>query len=176
MRKPTQFVLSLLLFISFDSYSQKVIQTDSTRNKLLDAAREVIETAKNCALITQDDEGRSRVRVMDPFLPDNDFVVWFGTNPKSRKVEQIKNDPRVTLYYFDPTGIGYVMIHGKAQLVEDEKEKHFKEEWTSFYADKAESYLPIKVSPEWLELVSYKHGILGDSITWGPEIVLFNAE
>ncbi|MFT4734197.1 MAG: general stress protein 26 [Arcticibacterium sp.] len=176
MRKSTQIILSLLIFITFNSFSQSVTETDSTRNILLKAAREVIAAAKNCALITQDNEGRSRVRVMDPFLPDNDFVVWFGTNPKSRKVAQIKNDPRVTLYYFDPTGIGYVMIHGIAQLVDEEKEKHFKEEWLSFYADKADSFLPIKVSPEWLEVVSYNHDILGDPITWEPAIVLFNAE
>ena len=178
LRKSILIILSILLFISFNSFSQSVTQTDSTRNKLLDAARELIAAAKNCALITQDEEGRSRVRVMDPFLPDNDFAVWFGTNPKSRKVAQIKNDPRVTLYYFDPAGIGYVMIHGIAELVEDQKEKdeHFKKEWISFYPDKADSYLSIKVSPEWLEVVSYTHGILGDPITWKPSIVLFNAE
>ena len=50
-------------------------------------------SAKTCALITLDSEGRPRVRVMDPFIPENDFTVWFGTNPKTRKVEQIKNNP-----------------------------------------------------------------------------------
>ncbi|MGK0139067.1 MAG: hypothetical protein ACI9DJ_002523, partial [Algoriphagus sp.] len=53
MRKSTQIILSLLIFITFNSFSQSVTETDSTRNILLKAAREVIAAAKNCALITQ---------------------------------------------------------------------------------------------------------------------------
>ena len=55
---------------------------------------EIMSAAGTCTLITLDQEGRPRARVMDAFLPEDDFTVWFGTNPKSRKVAQIKNDPR----------------------------------------------------------------------------------
>ena len=82
-----------------------------------------MNSAGTCALITLDEEGRPRVRAMDAFPPENDFTVWFGTNPKSRKVNQIKNDPRVTLYYLENDGSGYVMIYGKAQLVDELRKK-----------------------------------------------------
>jgi len=47
-------------------------------------------------LITLDKDGAPRARTMDPFPVEDDFTVWFGTNSNSRKVVQIKNDPRVT--------------------------------------------------------------------------------
>ncbi|MBE0652182.1 MAG: pyridoxamine 5'-phosphate oxidase family protein, partial [Bacteroidales bacterium] len=116
--------------------------------------------------------------VMDPFLPESDFTVWFGTNPKSRKVDQIKNDPGVTLYYLDSDASGYVMIHGTAQIVNDqqEKENRWKAEWEAFYPNKTEDYLLIKVSPEWMEVISYAYGIVGDPETWEPPIVVFDSK
>ncbi len=118
------------------------------------------------------------VRVMDPFPPESDFIVWFGTNPKSRKVSQIKKNPNVTLYYLEKDASGYVVIHGIAQLVNDqkEKEKRWKNEWDAFYPNKSESYLLIKVSPISMEVISYKHGIVGDSLTWQPPFVVFDSK
>ena len=115
---------------------------------------------------------------MDPFSPEEDLTVWFGTNPKSRKVDQIKHDPRVTLYYFDQNTAAYVMIQGNAQLVNDQetKRKYWKKQWTAFYPDNDENYLLIKVKPNWLELVSYKHGVEGDSIHWTPPKIDLNTD
>ncbi len=178
LRKPNFFILPILLLLTFHSFCQSHIKTDSVNTKLMNAAREIMAASGTCALITIDNEGRSRVRVMDPFLPESDFTVWFGTNPKSRKVDQIKKDPRVTLYYFDPNASGYVMIHGIAQLVDDPKvkEEKWKAAWKLFYPEKPKGYLLIKVSPEWMEIISYSHGIVGDSLTWEPPIVLFNSK
>ena len=178
LRKLIHLILPIFLLISYHSISQNVIQKDSVRNKLMNAAREIMAASGTCALITQDIEGRSRVRTIDPFPPESDFLVWFGTNPKSRKVDQIKKDPRVTLYYFDSNTSGYVMIHGIAQLIDDqkEKEKRWKDKWKPFYPDKPDGYLLIKVSPEWLEVISYSHDIVGDPITWEPPILLFNSK
>jgi general stress protein 26 len=176
LRKSIGIIFLFLLLIPSKNFSQNIVRKDSSDIKLIDVAREIMTSAGTCALITIDEEGRPRVRVMDPFLPESDLTVWFGTNPKSRKVAQIKKDSKVTLYYLDKDASGYVMIHGTAQLVNDQKEKdkHWKEEWEAFYANKNEDYLLIKVSPEWMEVISYKHGILGDPITWKPPVVLFD--
>ncbi len=169
--------LSLVLFQSI-GFGQKSASTDSLNNELIDAAREIMTSAGTCALITVDDEGNPRVRAMDPFLPENDFTVWFGTNPKSRKVDQIKNNPKVTLYYLDSDKSGYVTIHGVAQIVDDksEKENRWKDQWEAFYQNKTNDYLLIKVSPQWMEVLSYSRGIVGNSITWEPPAVKFNSK
>jgi general stress protein 26 len=151
---------------------------DDPDDVLIKAAREIMTEASTCALITLDEEGRPRVRMMDPFKPENDFIVWLGTNPESRKVDQIKQDPRVTLYYEGRDDSGYVMIHGQAQLVSDkkEKEKWWKPEWSAFYSDRQQGFLLIKVSPQWMEVVSYKYGLVGDSISWEPPGKIFKTE
>lgn len=178
VRKSIWLIYPVLLLLVIKGFSQVAEPTDSVHIKLMNAAKEIMTAAGTCALITLDEEGRPRVRAMDPFIPESDLTVWFGTNPKSRKVNQIKKDPRVTLYYLDSDASGYVMIHGIAQLVDDqkEKEKRWKDEWESFYPDKPEGYLLIKVTPEWMEVISYTRGITGDPTTWQPPIVLFDTK
>jgi len=168
----------MLFLTPFKCFSQKTETIDTTKNKLINAAREIMISASTCALITLDEEGRPRVRTMDPFSPENDLTVWFGTNEKSRKVNQIKQDQRVTLYYLDSDASGYVMIYGLAELINDqsEKEKHWKEEWEEFYPNHKENYRLIKVVPEWMEISSVKRGIVGDSITWQPQSLRFNSK
>ena len=171
-------VCLILLLLPINSRCQKIEPNDKSSNELVEAAKEIMTEASTCALITLDEEGRPRVRVMDPFAPESDLKVWFGTNPNSRKVKQIRNDPRVTLYYLDVDASGYVMIHGIAQLVNDqeEKETRWKEDWEAFYPDRPEGYLLIKVTPQWMEILSYSRGIFGDSTTWQPPIVTFDSK
>ena len=101
--------------------------------------------------------------------------VWLATNPRTRKVAEIRRNPRVTLYYFDREEQAYVAISGIARLVNDPKEKtkRWKDEWKDFYPDRARDYLLIAVKPERLEVVNVKKGIVGDPITWKPPSVNF---
>lgn len=167
------FIISTSL--QFKCLGQNLQQQDSINIKLINAAKEIMSEAGTCALITLDEKNHPMVRVMDPFLPDSDLTVWFGTNPKSRKVSQIKNNPTVTLYYLEKNESGYVVIHGKAQLIDDEqeKEKRWKPEWEAFYPNKSEGYLLIKVIPNSMEIISYAHGIIGDPVTWETPVVIF---
>ncbi len=138
------------------------------RDTLITAAREIIAAARYCALITLDESGHPQVRTMDPFSPEGELIIWFGTKSNSRKVNEIRNDHRTTLYYEAPNGAGYVVIKGHASLVDDpdKKLKYWKKEWDRFYPDKNENYILIKVVPDKLEVVDYKHGITGASKTW----------
>ena len=34
----------------------------------------------------------------------------------------------------------------------------------------------IKVSPEWMEVISYTRGVAGDPITWEPPRVIFDSK
>lgn len=143
------------------------------RQSLIATAREIMKTARYCALITLDSNGRPHARTMDPFSPAEDMVVWLATNPKSRKVVEIRRHQRVTLYYFVQEDQAYVTISGRARIVDDAKEraKHWKDEWKDFYPDR--NYLLIVVKPEKLELVNVKQGLIGDSVTWKPAAVTF---
>ena len=108
------------------------------RDTLIAAAREIMEAARFCALVTLDESGRPQARTMDPFQPEEDLVVWLGTLRGSRKVREIRRDPRVMLYYQDPEGGGYVVISGIAELVDDaaERARRWKPEWSAYYGDR----------------------------------------
>ena len=144
---------------------------------MIAAAREIIATARYCALITVDSKGRIHARTMDPFPPDDNLVIWFGTNPKSRKVAEIRRHSRVTLYYFDRESPAYVTISGIARLVNNraEKAKRWKDEWKAFYSDREKGYLLVAVTPKELEIVNEKKGIIGDADLWTPPTVGFGA-
>ncbi len=176
-RKSIYTLTLVLLLIPFEGFGQKKESEKTLNTELTEAAKEIILSAGTCTLITLDQKGRPRARIMDAFLPESDFTVWFGTNPKSRKVNQITNDSRVTLFYRDHDDSGYVMIYGIAQIVNDprEKEKHWKEEWEFFYKDKQNDFVLIKVSPVWMEVVSNTRGIIGDPVTWEPLKISFDA-
>lgn len=136
-----------------------------------------MEAARYCALITVDAKGRTHARTMDPFQPDENMMIWLGTNSRSRKVQEIRRNSRVVLYYFDREGPAYVTISGTARLVNDPREKarRWKDEWKAFYPDREKGYLLIAVTPNELEIVSEKKGILGDSVRWTPPKVRFRS-
>lgn len=135
---------------------------------LISAAKELMKTARYCALITLDKYGHPQVRTMDPFPPEDNMVVWLGTNTNSRKVKEIRNDSRVSLYYEAPDATGYVVIQGRAYLKDDPENitKHWKEEWDRFYPDKSSMFMLIKVVPEKLEIIDYTNDINASPLTW----------
>lgn len=173
--------LSLGLFMLFSGLSCKKQQVSDTSRDLVEqqipldtliqnAALEIIQNAYYCSLITLDEKGIARSRIMEPFPPEKNWEIWMATNPRSRKVAQLENNNQVTLYYFDRANLGYVSLMGKAYLVNDnrQKEQYWKEEWKAFYANKTDAYLLIKFVPDWIEVISVKHGINGDPVTWQP--------
>lgn len=173
-----RFVVAVLFSIGLLTVQSTYGQTTppvTSREQLLTTAKEIMATARYAALITTGANGRINARTMDPFPPDADMVIWFGTNSRSRKVRELRRNPRVTVYYIDPAAQAYVSIQGTARLVNDraEKARRFKDEWKAFYPDREKSYLLIAVKPERLEVISVKAGLTGDPNTWAPHTVIF---
>jgi len=138
------------------------------RAALIAAAREIMAAQKYCAIITVDSAGRPQIRTMNPFPPEDDLTVWMATNSRSRKVREIRDNPRVCLYYADhQTATGCVAISGRAELIDDtaEKEKRKREYWAQAFPDW--QYLILsKVIPKNVEVLNYKREMLNDPVTW----------
>src|SRR5512143_69690 len=138
------------------------------RARLIAAAREIMGAQTYCALITIDETGRPQVRTMNPFPPEDDMAVWFATNTRSRKVREMRRDPRVALYYSDHAkAIGYVQITGHAVLVDDRQEilKRKRAYWDQAFPGLLNLVL-VKVVPERLDVLNYKAGVQADPETW----------
>lgn len=177
----TKTIRSLLLFIFLLFRISLIAQEpagDYSESRLKEAAFTIMEKAHYCAMITVDDQGIPRARTMDPFKPDSNFVVWFGTNVNTRKVKQIRENPRVTLYYFDRQSESYVILTGRAYLVDEPREIaiYWKKKWEEFYPDFPNDYLLIKVVPEGLELSATSMGIYSDLKTWEPPSLIFKTK
>jgi general stress protein 26 len=158
-----KFVLLLGLLLNFMGCSNQ----SNLSMELKEIAKELMMKG-SAALITVDSLGVSHVRAMDPFLPEANFTVWMGTNPKSSKVSQIKKNNLVSLYYFDKESAGYITLQGVATIVNtrEKKDRYWKKEWKNFYKNTTTDYILIKFVPNKATIISEKHQILGDSITW----------
>ncbi len=145
----------------------------SRRERVLDVARKVMTDARFCTLITIGDLGQPQARIVDPLEPGPTLAVYIATNPRSRKVVEIRKDPRVTLLYFDTARSAYVTLIGRAEEVPGaEKAAHRKKEWDAFFpAGKPDEYSLYRIVPSRVEVVSTRDGLNGDPSTWRPEIV-----
>ena len=178
MRSLPLIVASALLALApVPVTGQQPVPRQLDRAQLVEAAREIIAAQTYCALITIDDTGRPQVRTMNPFPPDEGMVVWMATNTRSLKVQQIRHDPRVSLYYANHgAATGYVAIHGRAQLVDDKEEilKRKRAYWDSAFPGLRDLVL-VKVVPERIDVVNYRRGAVADEVTWRPPSIEFPA-
>ena len=165
MRKILFFIA--IIFIQIN-YSQ-----DFSESFLKESAKIIMYESKTCVFNTIDKSGGLSSRIMDPFVAKNDFIVYLVTNPKSRKVQEIKNNPSVALTFQNKNG--YVSIKGKALFIQDldTKKKYWKKGWTPHYKDIDKNAILIKVIPLSMEVVNSSKGIVGDKETWSPVKIIF---
>ncbi|MEI6738760.1 MAG: pyridoxamine 5'-phosphate oxidase family protein [Gemmatimonadaceae bacterium] len=147
---------------------------DTMRPRILEAARVIIGTARYATLSTVQARGRGQPqsRMVDPALPDSTMTVLVATNPRSRKVQEIRANPRVALLYFDSAAGEYVTLQGIATLITApaEKVRLWDAKWTPFYPQGATSpsVMLLRIRPEQLEIVSPRYGLTSDTVTWKP--------
>jgi general stress protein 26 len=172
MRNSLAAVLLFTAGLAPTAAAQAVQPDTVSPARVVAAARDVIEKAGYATFVTIGGDGQPQARIVDPFVPEADFTIWIGTNSRTRKVADIGRDPRVTLTYFNAAAGAYVTVIGMAALVADSAEKagHWKEAWSRFYANgpRGDDYLLIRVRPTRLEVVSPRHGLVNDPVTWRP--------
>ena len=152
-------------------------QGQPSRSQLLAGARDIIQKAGYCSFITAGEDGHPQARIVDPLGPDENFTFWIATNPLTRKVGQIRRDPRVTLLCFDAPTSSFATVLATAAIVTDaaEKARHWKAAWTPFYPGGAngDDVVLIRLAPSRLEVVSVSRGLEPDPKTWQPLAVTF---
>jgi general stress protein 26 len=169
----------LIAFSPFTATGQNAPppQPPPGRAAIIKVASGIMERARFCTLVTVGEDGHPQARVMDAFPPEGEMVVWMATNALSRKVSEIRKDPRVTLSYFDAKTTSYVMLLGRASLVSDpaDKAKRWKDAWAKLYKDRnrGDDYLLIKVTPIRLEVSAEGEGVKHDPTTWRATVVDF---
>ncbi|HLN56530.1 MAG TPA: pyridoxamine 5'-phosphate oxidase family protein [Bacteroidales bacterium] len=157
-------IFVIYLYSTVLSFSQSTVSKDS----LLVAAREIISQTNYCGLVTVDETGQPQIRTMNPFPLKDEFVIWFATSRSSRKVQELKNNPRVCVYYADHVAAkGYVNITGNAEVIDDkELLVKMKRDYWEGIPDWQNIFVLIRIVPKTLEVINYKHGLNNDPKTF----------
>lgn len=87
--------------------------------RLLRLARELIGDLTFCVAVTQNEDGESNARVVQPLPVREDWTVDMLTNRRCRKVREIERTGRMTLLYQHDADRSYVALVGNAEIVED---------------------------------------------------------
>ena len=119
---------------------------------------EIMKKASNFSFFATCESGQPRVRPISSMVED-DMSVWIATSAASRKVQQIKTNPKVSLAFVQqPQGEKAATIIGEAEIVEDMEQK--KRVWglaaydpSQFWPDGSESkdYCVLKINIKKIE-------------------------
>jgi general stress protein 26 len=174
-KKFTLIALGGMILCSAIIPSKLNAQTSVKRDTILVAAREIIKETTYCGLVTIDSTGQPQVRTMNPFPANEELITWFATSRTSRKVREIKNNPKVCVYYANHMSAkGYVNITGSAEVIDDKELliKMKRDYWESI-PNWQNIFVLIKIVPKTIEVINYKHGLSNDPNTFrAPSIVL----
>ena len=170
-----KLIALVLLSLSFNR-DLRPAQAPS-RGEIIAASRDIMAKAHFCTFITIGADGQPQARVVDPLAPDAEFTIWFATNPLTRKVDEIRKNPKVTMSCFDAETSSYITVLGRAMLVTDPavKQSHWKSDWAPIYPEGATSpdVVLVKITPSRLEIVSESRKMIGDPKTWRPLAINF---
>lgn len=81
---------------------------------------ELIRRSKIAMIGTNDDEGYPNIKAMLNLLNDGMKTIWFSTNTSSKRVAQILNDKRASVYYVDQDNFTGLMLIGDMEALQDE--------------------------------------------------------
>jgi general stress protein 26 len=102
---------------------------------LLQRVRALISRVDTAHLITAGAEGYPRARGMEDHNVGPDFVFYFFTGASSRKIAEIRANPRVSIAYYDPQSHDYVCVFGRAEVILDDATRRafWEPAWTRYW-------------------------------------------
>lgn len=146
-----------------------------TAEQLLAAARDLMKKTEYCFFITQSRDGHPHARLMQPYEPESDLALFFGASPRSRKVQELQHQPRVSLAFYNQQETAYVTLLGSATTTDDAGlcRKYWRANWNDLFPGGPESsdYILIKFIPDRIEMMNYAHQAMPQPYSLHPTIL-----
>ena len=79
----------------------------------------LVERSEICMLGTNSEEGFPHIKAMIKAEAEGLQHIWFSTNTSSRRVAQLRLDPRASVYFVDFEDWMGLMLVGEAELLRD---------------------------------------------------------
>ncbi|MFA5052461.1 MAG: pyridoxamine 5'-phosphate oxidase family protein [Parcubacteria group bacterium] len=89
-------------------------------------ALEFMKTTPPCVIATCAGEGKTEAAMIYAY-PNDEFTFFISTNANSRKIENIRSNPRVSLVFGNPEKMMTVQLDGNMRILEGEDARKAKE-------------------------------------------------
>lgn len=89
----------------------------------LGVVRRIVESSPFCTVVTLGRNGRLRARTMSRLNSLDERHLDFPTDLGSAKVEDVRSDPRVTLFFVDPRTRNTASLYGTAEVITEPQVK-----------------------------------------------------
>jgi general stress protein 26 len=143
-----------------------------TLDDALATLRRMLKESEYCFFLTHGTGGEIQARLMQPFTPESDFTLWFGADPHSRKVQEIKKNANGTISIMNPKNAGYASFVGTLTVVNDpaKKSQYWRADWTDLYpgGPVADDYTLIKFTPSRIEMMDFFYETQGRPYSLKP--------
>ena len=157
--------------------------------QVLKAARLLMESDENMALVTIDENDQPRIRTVKAFLSDvnpadprSSMTVWVMTRDSTRKIEQIRKNPQVSLYFNDDAKVSYLTVMGIASIHTDPHHPTIKAMLARpaldgyadyFWPDFPKGFVMLEIKPNWIEFMDQEK-LKPHRESWRPQAVVFD--
>ncbi len=150
MSPPDRAFLARRLGLAYRRWALRRRTLDAT--EVHDWAISRIRRRRYCLVVT-DELGGASARVVEPFRPDRDGVIRFGTDPHSRKARDIVREGRCLLVYQDDRRRACVTVECTATVEPPSARPWFKASWSAFWPDGPDAdYVVIRCVPQAMEV------------------------
>jgi general stress protein 26 len=131
------------------------------------SVQDLIKGHEVVGFITIGEDGMPNCRAMMTQEAEPDMDLWFATRMDSQKVDELRKNPKVGLYYYNQQDWSYVSIGGTVEVIQDRErfKRYWKDSWRRWFPkgpDDPEAVL-LKVNAE---VVTYEDG--DEPVTFHP--------
>lgn len=98
------------------------------REEALKKFKKLVEEVRTCMFITNTQEEHEHTRPMSTVDVEDNGTIWFYTDIRSIKVEEVATDKKVHLTFAHPGKESYLDVHGTSSVVTDRN--LIKQKWS----------------------------------------------
>jgi len=128
---------------------------DELRKKIV----EFFATYQYSNLITINEDGIPKGRMMENLPLKEDLVFYFATGAQSNKLKEIRKNPSASVFLYRPADHSSISALGKAEIVTDEatRKQYWKDKWTAYWktGPTDPAYVLIRIVPKKVVLLDY---------------------
>ncbi len=140
----------------------------STTQQRHKSIRELTTGHKVVGFITIGEDGKPNCRAMMTQEAEPDMDLWFAARLDSEKVDELRKNPKVGLYYYNTQDWSYATIGGVVEVIKDTArfKKYWKEDWRRWFPNGPDDPNAVLLKVD-ADVVTYEDG--GEPVPFHPK-------